>query len=259
MRVGADEMKTPPDATARAQALLDNSSRDELVVKHLDLVPRVVGRLPIAPPPGLDREDLVSAGTLGLLTAARTYQPGRGASFRTFAYTAIRAAVLDELRRHDPLPRGARRRIREVHAYEAEFRAREGRVPTPQEIADGMRVTLREVEAALDHAEQERLLRAEASGEPDPIDPVDPLGGEPLRAIEQAEDVERVEAAMHHLAPRERQVVVLYHSEGLLLKEIGELLEVTESRVSQILACAHQKIRSRLQRHRTTQGEAPQP
>lgn len=84
MRVGACEMKTPPDATARAQALLDHSSRDELAVKHLDLVPRVVGRLPISVPPGLDRDDLVSAGTLGLLTAARTYQPGRGASFRTF-------------------------------------------------------------------------------------------------------------------------------------------------------------------------------
>ena len=75
-------------------SILDDAARDDLAVRNLDLVPRVIGKLPIATPAGVDREDLLSAGTMGLLTAARTYQPMRGASFRTFAWLAIKGAVL---------------------------------------------------------------------------------------------------------------------------------------------------------------------
>src|SRR5678815_1379786 len=96
-------------------SVLDKTARDDLATRNLDLVHRIVGRLPISVPRGMDRDDLLSAGTIGLLTAARTYQPMRGASFRTFAYLAIKSAILDELRRHDPLPRGARARL---HALE---------------------------------------------------------------------------------------------------------------------------------------------
>lgn len=230
--------------------LLDAAARDELAVKHLDLVARVVGRLPITIPAGLDRDDLISVGTLGLLHAARTYQPMRGASFRTFAYMAIRASILDELRRHDPLPRGARARIRQLHAFEAEFRAEHGRVPTPQEIADQLALTAVDAEELLEQAETLRVLRVDtAHGDEDDeaaFEPADPTPEDPSANAERMDDLKKVEDAICDLSPRERQVVVLYHAEGMFLREIGAVLGVTESRVCQILTCAQRKIKARV-------------
>lgn len=230
--------------------LLDETSRDELAVKHLDLVARVVGRLPITIPAGLDRDDLISVGTLGLLHAARTYQPMRGASFRTFAYMAIRASILDELRRHDPLPRGARARIRQLHSYESEFRAAHGRVPTPQEIAEHLALSPVDAEELLEQAETLRILRADVStsddGDEPAFEPADPTPDDPSANAERSDDLQKVEAAIADLNPRERQVVVLYHAEGMFLREIGAVLGVTESRVCQILTCAQRKIKARV-------------
>ena len=235
--------------------ILDQTSRDELAVKHLDLVGRVVGRLPISVPKELDREDLLSAGTVGLLKAARTYQPMRGASFRTYAYIAIRAAVLDELRRFDPLPRGARGRLRELRKLEGEFQSSEGRLPTPEEICAGLKMTPEEADQLLAHSEEERLLRSRSApgAAQDRFDPVDAHASEPMERASRQEELELVEQAIRDLPTRERQVVVLYFSEGLYLKEIGEMLEITESRICQILACAQRKIRVQLEKMREIQ------
>lgn len=232
--------------------ILDDASRDELAVKHLDLVGRVVGRLPISVPDQLDREDLLSVGALGLLKAARTYQPMRGASFRTYAFIAIRAAVLDELRRFDPLPRGARSRLKELRKLEVDFRAREGRLPTPEEISESLSLSSTETDQLLAHAEGARLLNSGVLSAPsrDPFDPVDTRAAEPADNAAHQEEMELVEHAIRALATRERQVIVLYFSEGLYLKEIGETLGVTESRVCQILACAQRKIRVHVEKMR---------
>lgn len=232
--------------------ILDDTSRDELAVKHLDLVGRVVGRLPISMPPDLDRDDLISAGTLGLLKAARTYQPMRGASFRTYAYMAIRAAVLDELRRCDPLPRGARSKLKELRRFEVDFQAAEGRLPTPGEIAEHFDSSPADAETLLAQSEEDRLLRAKAGGlgGQDQIELVDAAASEPVDKAVLNEELELVEKAISELSTRERQVMVLYFSEGLYLKEIGETLGVTESRICQILACAQRKIRVRVEHMR---------
>lgn len=245
MSARTDTPSLPP-ATG---VLLDAAARDDLAVKNLDLVGRVVGRLPISMPPGVDRDDLISVGTLGLLTAARNYQPMRGASFRTFAYLAIRSAVLDELRRADPLPRGARAQLRTMARIESDFRAESGRLPTPAEIADRMHVGSDDVELLLARAEEDRILRSDPAGAANELDePADPGAEDPSENASQHELIARVEAAIVGLSQRERQVIVLYHSEGLFLKEIGETLGVTESRVCQILACAQQKIRAQVGR-----------
>jgi len=236
----------------RTSVILDDASRDELAVKHLDLVGRVVGRLPISIPRQLDREDLLSVGTLGLLKAARTYQPMRGASFRTYAYIAIRAAVLDELRRFDPLPRGARGRLKELYRVEAEFQTDRGRPPTPAELGELLSVPAREAEQLLAQAEGERLLRGGSSQDDsqEVYDPVDTRTVEPSDTAAKHEELALVEQAIVDLPSRERQVIVLYFSEGLYLKEIGETLGVTESRVCQILACAQRKIRVHVERQK---------
>ncbi|MBK6939978.1 MAG: FliA/WhiG family RNA polymerase sigma factor [Planctomycetes bacterium] len=255
-----DSNQNPPTA---AFDLLDESSRDELAVKHLDLVARVVGRLPISIPAGLDRDDLISVGTLGLLHAARTYQPMRGASFRTFAYMAIRASILDELRRHDPLPRGARARIRQLNAYESEFRGQHGRVPTPQEIAEHLALSPVDAEELLEQAETLRYLRVDTAvgddGDEAAFEPADPTPEDPSAHAERMDDLKKVEDAICDLSPRERQVIVLYHAEGMYLREIGAVLGVTESRICQILTCAQRKIKARVGRtltRRTTNEDA---
>jgi RNA polymerase sigma factor for flagellar operon FliA len=238
-----------PQAPPRHADLLDEAAREELVLKHLDLVPKVVGRLPIVIPAGLDRDDLLSVGTIGLLGAARTYQPLRGASFRTYAFLAIRAAVLDELRRHDPLPRGARARFKDLFRLEAEFRSTVGRLPTPHEIGERLGMDGDETEQLLARVEEDQLLRGAkhaAQGADDAPEPADPAAAEPDRDAVRNETLQRIEGAIKDLPERERQVVVLYHGEGMYLKEIGALLGVTESRVCQILAVAQQKIRSRV-------------
>lgn len=228
--------------------ILDDASRDELAVKNLDLVGRVVGRLPISVPRELDVEDLISVGTMGLLKAARTYQPMRGASFRTYAYVAIRAAVLDELRRFDPMPRGMRGRLRELRQAEEGFRARQGRLPTPDELADLLSLDASETSQLLASAEEERLLKGAAASDAamEPYDMVDSTSAEPADQAARREELVLVEAAITALPERERQVMVLYFSEGLYLREIGELLGVTESRICQILACAERKVRVKL-------------
>ncbi len=237
-------------------SVLDKSARDDLATRNLDLVPRVVGRLPISIPPGIDRDDLLSAGTLGLLNAARTYQPMRGASFRTFAYLAIKSAILDELRRHDPLPRGARARIHELERAETDARATLGRPPTPEELAATLCITTEDVEQLFQLAKESKLLASEAriatradDDEAPAFDPPDEKGLEPSDDVARREIVARVEEAISQLSPRERQVFVLYHSENLYLKEIGTLLGVTESRVCQILACAENKVRAKVERN----------
>ena len=241
---------------ASGPGILDDAARDELAVKHLDLVGRVVGRMPIAVPSGLDRDDLLSVGNLGLLNAARTFQPGRGASFRTFAYMAIRAAILDELRRADPLPRGARARLRDLRELESRYRASRGRLPLPEEIAEELDLSPDDANLLLAQAETDRLIRLDSSDESgsDGLEPVDAGGERPSDQAEVKEELAQIEAALRTLAERERQVVVLYFSEGLYLKEIGETLGVTESRVSQILACAQRKIRVKIESRKVTQN-----
>lgn len=237
--------------TPAIHTLLDSSARDALAVKNLDLVSRVVGRLPISLPHGIDRDDLLSAGTVGLLNAARTYQPMRGASFRTFAYLAIKAAVLDELRRHDPLPRGARARIRELERVESEARSTLGRVPTPDEIAQALSLDTEGAEELIELAKEARFLVREQSivdEDGRSFEAADESASEPGDDAAKRELLAKIEDAICDLSQRERQVFVLYHSENLYLKEIGALLDVTESRVSQILACAERKIRSRVER-----------
>lgn len=122
---------------------------EELVRRHLPLVRRVVGRLSIPLPPEIDREDLVEIGILGLLSAAKTYDESRGASFQTFAYVAIRGAILDELRRIDVLPRTRRDGLRSYEEARAALGVELGREPTFLEVQERLGLTLPELEELL--------------------------------------------------------------------------------------------------------------
>jgi len=229
----------------------DVDSADELVKQHLPLVRRVVGRLAIQLPPNVGRDDLEEVGILGLLTAARNYDAARGASFKTFAFIAIQGAILDELRRLDVLPRARRDGLRAYEEARTSLTERVGREPTFLEVQE---------ELGLSAPELEEVLRARAladhhsKGTSEACTGVDPesfegsLADDPawLAQINEAKDL--LADAIASLPRREQDVVLLYYRHGLLLKDIGRVLEITESRVSQILQHALVLLNHRLGR-----------
>lgn len=226
--------------------------RDRLIEQYLPLVRYVVARLPVTLSGSLDRDDFYSVGVMGLMHAAATFDPARGASFKTFAYTAIRGAILDEVRKHDPVPRNRRDRLRKMNRADAALRADLGREPTLVELAQTLGCDEQDLDDDLQALHTSRTLSLDETygGDDDAgalssqiaaTDVIDPG----LHATSR-EDVERLTMAITELPATDRHVVVLYFHEQLFLKEIGEILGVTESRVSQILTRAIERLRLKL-------------
>lgn len=218
----------------------DAIDREQLVLDYLPLVNYVLGRLAINLPQHIDREDLFSAGVIGLMHAARQYDANRGASFKTYAYTTVRGAILDELRRQDFIPRTQRDRMKAFNRARQKLEGRHGYPPTAYQIAEEMQVGVTEVDEVLllirsvtwlsldenVNGDYSRDAVSRYLSNPRAEDPVDALATKELKA--------HLKQAVRSLGDVERQVVLLYYNEELLLKEIGAVLGVSESRVSQI-------------------------
>jgi RNA polymerase sigma factor for flagellar operon FliA len=232
--------------------LRTQAERDRLVEQFLPLVRYVVARLPITMPGSLDRDDFYSVGVVGLMHAAATFDPGRGASFKTFAYTAIRGAILDEVRKHDPVPRNRRDRLRKMDRTNAALRVDLDREPTMAELATAMGCSEQDLEDDLQALHTCRTLSLdERYGDEDDGGALasqiaDDSSLDPGRCADDRESLERLTRAIAELPETERHVVVLYYHEQLYLKEIGRILGVTESRVSQILTRATERLRLKL-------------
>jgi RNA polymerase sigma factor for flagellar operon FliA len=236
--------------TARIQRSV--ADRDRLIEQYLPLVHYVVARLPVSLPGSLDRDDFYSVGVMGLMHAASTYDPNRGASFKTFAYTAIRGAVLDEVRKHDPVPRNRRDRLRRMDRATHQLRAELDRAPTPAELATTMGCSEQDLDDDLQALHTSRMLSLDESIGSD--DDAGSMAGQvrdddavdPGDQADRHERLERLTKAIAELPETDRNVVVLYFHEQLFLKEIGEVLGVTESRISQILTRATERLRLKL-------------
>jgi RNA polymerase sigma factor for flagellar operon FliA len=229
-----------PDEPREASSPDEEIDREQLVLDYLPLVNYILGRLGINVPVHVDREDLFSAGVIGLINAARQYDPNRGASFKTYAYTNVRGAILDELRRQDFIPRNQRDRMKAFNAARTALEVKHGRPPTVTQIARQMDVTEKEVDEilllirsitwlSLDESfggDYERDVVSKYLANPRAEDPAD------LSALKELK--EYLMQAVHNLSDAERQVILLYYNQELLLKEIGELMGISESRVSQI-------------------------
>jgi len=233
------------------------AERERLIVDFVPLVHHVLARLPIALPPSLDRDDLVSAGLCGLVQASQSYDPRRGASFKSHAFTRIRGSILDELRRVDPIPKQKRERLRELDAACVRCRDERGTPPTVEELADAMGTTTDEVEGLLLLSRWGAPLSLDA-GEDDETSLHDRVPGHdegPSARASRAERLAALAEAMAELAPREREVMGLYYHDGLLLREIGKLLGITESRVCQLHARAIFTLRAGLARRGVTDAQ----
>ena len=206
---------------------------DELILGHLSLVRHVVGRLLAELPPGMDVENLESAGTLGLVEAANRFDPSRGVEFKFYAYARVRGAVLDELRRNCPLPQDVLQRVAIVRKAYDELRP-------PVLVEDLARVTGLAHDEILDCLAAMRLTRM-VSWEDSPSRlhmRLDDPHAQPHSVLERAEEKQLLADAIAAMPERERIVVTLYYMEDLRLKEIGKVLKLSESRVSRLLNAA---------------------
>lgn len=220
----------------------DREARDELVVHYSGLVKFVVGRLRASLPSSVDGHDLTSDGVLGLIDAIDKYDPGRGLQFQTYAVARIRGAVVDGLRAQDWVPRSVREKIRDVNAAQAALEKRLGRAPEDEEVAAELGVPLAVLHTIYVETSYTNVVSLDAatSGQsPDSLPLADP-GQAP-------EDLPpHFLRAVRELPERDQIVVALYYWERLTLAEIGQVLGVTESRVSQLHSRATMTLRRKL-------------
>lgn len=222
--------------------------QNTLIERHAPLVKRVAYHLLGRLPDHVQVEDLIQSGMIGLLEAVRNFEQGHGASFETYAGIRIRGAMLDEVRRNDWVPRSVHRRSRELSQAIRTIEAREGRDAQDSEIAAELGVGLDEYYRMLQDVSATRILSFDEIGYEDESG-VELLPSEDpgvLDTLQLAERSDRLAAAVAQLPERERLVMSLYYGEDLNLKEIGKVLDVTESRVCQIHSQALARVRARL-------------
>ena len=232
-------------------------NRDTLIMDHMPLVRYLVGRIAAQLPPQLDPQDLMSAAVVGLIHAADRFDPTRGVLFKTFAEQHVRGTILDELRSHDVLSRAMRdkykRLEREVHALEHRL----GRHPASEEVAEALGMGMEEYYSLLDDVHVYTFISIDDSWEDDdgnPLSLADVLceseARSPQQQVMSMQLAEAMGTAIETLPEKERLAVTLYYSEDLNLKEIGETLGLTESRISQLISQAMVRLRSRLKLHK---------
>lgn len=231
-----------------------------LVNRHLDLVKRIAWHLAARLPASVDTDDLVQAGVIGLIEAARHYSGDRGASFETYAGIRIRGAMVDELRRGDWAPRSVHRRMRDVSSAIRAIEQEVGREARDAEIAEKIGASLSEYHEIVRDATQCQVLSMHGASSDDDDDrdhDVADGGATPYDAVEQAAFMTALTSAIGELPEREKLVMALYYDEELNLREIGSVLDVTESRVCQLHGQALLRLRARLGEWRDSRGTDP--
>jgi RNA polymerase sigma factor FliA len=233
----------------------DKAIRDRLILTYAPLVKFVAGRLGSGLPAHVDENDLISYGLLGLIGAIERYDPERDVKFETYAITRIKGAIIDELRAMDWVPRSVRARARSIERAMAALEAELHRAPTDAELAKKLGWSEEELEDSLTDIARSSIAALDevwtiSSSGGDQIALIDTIedteGPEPQGALDETETREALAEAIDALPEREKIVITLYYYEELTLREIGDVLGVTESRVSQLHTKAILRLRARL-------------
>lgn len=229
--------------------------RDELILQYIYLTKYVVGRVKVALPPSFSYEDISSYGIEGLIDAVEKYTPKMGARFETYALVRIRGNIIDKVRSQDFLPRSVRRKIRDVKEAQEELKRQFGRSATNTEIANHLGIEKEKVEQLL--ADDTTITsiydkKGASDGDIEIIDTIeDSHTLTPHEHIEEKDVKKELEGALKRLPERERTIMVLYYHENMTLKEIGEAINISESRVSQLHAQAIMKLKNLLSENRS--------
>jgi RNA polymerase sigma factor FliA len=234
----------------------DEKARERLVVAYSPLVKFIAGRMASGLPAHVDEADLISYGLLGLIGAIERFDPEREIKFETFAVARVKGAIIDELRSLDWVPRSVRARARDVEKAHAHLEGTLGRSPTDEEMSEKLGLTVGEFQDALLEIANSSVLALDdlwtfadpegGGGQLSVLDTIqDPNAVDPEVEAHSSEIKDRLADAIESLPDRERLVIALYYYENLTLREIGEVLGVTESRVSQLHTKAVLGLRSR--------------
>ena len=228
----------------------DAVSQDQLVEEHASLVKRIAYHLISRLPSCVQVEDLIQAGMIGLLEAAKNYDATQGASFETYAGIRIRGSMLDEIRKGDWTPRSLHRKVREISQAMRQIETEQGRDARDSEVAERLGMTLDEYHHILQDASSHQIVSFEdiPSKDANIVDGFSARISGPLESLQEDDLKETLAMAISSLPERERLVMSLYYDEELNLRETGEVLGVSESRVCQIHSQALIRLKAKIQR-----------
>ena len=245
------------DLWEQCQTADSQAARRELVNIYARIVKYVAGRMAIGLPHYVEFNDLISAGLLGLIQAIDNFDHERGIKFETYAIPRIRGSILDELRSQDWFPRSLRRKAKQLEETYNVLEVRLGRPATDAEVAAELKIDLKELDEMVGEVSIATIMSLDADTSGDDSEQSTSLGD--YLADPTTEDVEQILAQQEmkdligkrltELPEKEQLVLVLYYFEELTLKEIGEILDVTESRVCQIHTKAIIRLKGKIQRH----------
>jgi RNA polymerase sigma factor FliA len=214
---------------------------DEEITQYLPMVNSIAHKVTSYLRPPLSFEDLVSAGTIGLVKAARDYDTSHGAQFKTYAYIRIKGAIIDELRNASMLPSNLNRQVKDVMELSHRITLERGSPATDEELAHGLGITREELSNLQDTARAQHFVSLDTV-EPDGASLLGmlaaPQSAGPQVKMEQSELIDELTRAIGELDPKRRRIVVLYYQQHLTMKQIADVLSITESRVSQLHASA---------------------
>lgn len=244
-----------PEVQAMWDEFYENGSelaRERLILQYSPLVKYVAGRVWSGLPRSVDRQELISHGMVGLNDAINKFDPSRGFKFETYAMSRIKGAIIDELRAADWVPRSIRAKARNVERAMSELQQRLDRTPSDEELAEFMEIETEELQHTLSQIATMNLVALDdpfgdetqgaTLGETLP----DESGVDPLEIVEHSAVKEVLAEAINRMGEREKTVILLYYFEGMTLAQIGEILGVTESRVSQIHTKAVLGLRTKM-------------
>jgi len=233
----------------------NKSARDTLIVQYIYLIRYVVGRVKVSLPLTISVEDIAGYGVEGLINAIERYSPQKNTRFETYALIRIRGSILDKIRAQDFLPRSLRKKIKDIKAAQEHLKQELGRMPTTQEVAQYMDMEPEKIIQLLSEDTTITSIYEKKGATEDSVEIIDTIEDtNKLNPHEQAEEKnvkQELERALLRLPERERIIMVLYYQENMTLKEIGETINMSESRVCQLHAQGIMKLKNILSENRS--------
>ena len=226
-----------------------DSLEEQRVLEYLPLVRHIVNKITRQISPNVELDDLISAGTLGLVQAAKSFDPSKEASFKTYAYIRVRGAILDELRGSTFIPSNVYKQIRAVRRTYVKITAQKGSPPSDEELAAKLEISNEQLYRLLEQARRQHFLSIHGLSEEEPVLgtflPPDDLPS-PASQAEHKDMLARLTQVIQQLPERDRMIILLYYERDLTMKEIAKVFEVSESRISQLHASALLKLSMQL-------------